>query len=93
VNFGTVTPIWPVLNWTQLNGLYPTPTGTSAQCSRLIVKQHYRTHKAAKINIYGALGMAGWSLLRSLFLRVNISSDLMLPCCLERHHRSYNHSG
>ncbi|HNQ43820.1 MAG TPA: choice-of-anchor J domain-containing protein, partial [Candidatus Cloacimonadota bacterium] len=31
VDFGTATADWPVLNWTQLSGLYPTPSGTTAQ--------------------------------------------------------------
>ncbi|HOH97683.1 MAG TPA: choice-of-anchor J domain-containing protein [Candidatus Cloacimonadota bacterium] len=60
VNFGTVTADWPVLNWTQLNGLYPTPTGTTAQWFQDDwLNSTTEPNKAAKINIYGT-ARNGW---------------------------------
>ncbi|HNQ43974.1 MAG TPA: choice-of-anchor J domain-containing protein, partial [Candidatus Cloacimonadota bacterium] len=54
VDFGTASTDWPVLNWTQLNGLYPTPTGTSAQWFQDDwLNNTTAGNKCAKINIYG----------------------------------------
>ncbi|GAB1468541.1 hypothetical protein MASR2M64_12730 [Candidatus Cloacimonadota bacterium] len=60
VDFGTAAADWPVLNWTQLSGFYPTPAGTSVQWLQddwLNVTTP--ANKAAKINIYGTTRY-GW---------------------------------
>jgi len=60
VDFGTVTADWPVLNWSQLSGLYPTPTGTSTQWNQgNWLNVSTPANKAAKINIYGS-SRNGW---------------------------------
>ena len=59
VDFGTVTGDWPVLNWSQLSGLYPTPTGTSTQWYRDNWLNGPSGNNAAKINIYGGYRY-GW---------------------------------
>ena len=58
-DFGTVSGDWPVANWTQLNGLYPTPTGTTAQWFRDEWLNGPTGNNAAKINIYGTT-RNGW---------------------------------
>lgn len=60
VDFGTLSTDWPVPSWTQLSGLYPTPTGTTTQWLQddwLNVSTP--ANKAAKINIYGS-SRYGW---------------------------------
>ncbi|MDZ4122160.1 MAG: choice-of-anchor D domain-containing protein, partial [Candidatus Cloacimonadaceae bacterium] len=60
VDFGTVAGDWPVANWSQLSGFYPTPTGTTAQWFQddwLNITAP--ANKAAKINIYGTTRY-GW---------------------------------
>ncbi|MDD4223697.1 MAG: choice-of-anchor D domain-containing protein, partial [Candidatus Cloacimonetes bacterium] len=59
VDFGTVTGDWPVANWSQLSGLYPTPTGTSSQWLRDDWLNGTSGNNAAKINIYGS-SRYGW---------------------------------
>ncbi|HOY84695.1 MAG TPA: choice-of-anchor D domain-containing protein, partial [Candidatus Syntrophosphaera sp.] len=59
VDFGTVTGDWPVANWTQLSGFYPTPTGTTAQWLRDDWLNGDTGNNAAKINIYGT-SRYGW---------------------------------
>ncbi len=59
-DFGTVSADWPVLNWTQRNGLYPTPTGTSSQWFQDDwINVTTPANKSAKINIYGTT-RNGW---------------------------------
>ncbi|MCB5251655.1 MAG: choice-of-anchor J domain-containing protein, partial [Candidatus Cloacimonetes bacterium] len=58
-DFGTVTGDWPVPNWNQLSGLYPTPTGTSIQWYRDEWLNGPSGNNAARINIYGTLRY-GW---------------------------------
>jgi hypothetical protein len=58
-DFGTVAADWPVMNWTQLNGLYPDPTGTTAQWFQDDWLNVAADNKAAKINIYGS-SRNGW---------------------------------
>ncbi|MBP7117634.1 MAG: choice-of-anchor D domain-containing protein, partial [Candidatus Cloacimonetes bacterium] len=60
VDFGTASTDWPVVEWTQLSGLYPTPTGTSVQWMQddwLNIADP--ANMAAKINIYGS-SRYGW---------------------------------
>ncbi|MDD4667257.1 MAG: choice-of-anchor D domain-containing protein, partial [Candidatus Cloacimonetes bacterium] len=60
VDFGTTTDEWPVLNWTQLIGLYPTPTGVGTQWVQDDwLNDSAAANKAAKINIYGTTRY-GW---------------------------------
>jgi len=60
VDFGTADTDWPVVEWTQRSGLYPTPTGTTEQW---VQDDWLNTldpaNKAAKINIYGG-SRYGW---------------------------------
>ena len=59
VNFGTVAADWPVLNWTQLSGLYGGTYTSSAQWFQDDWLNVTGTDKAAKINIYGT-SRYGW---------------------------------
>jgi len=59
VDFGTVSADWPVLNWSQLSGFYPTPTGTTSQWFRDDWLNGETGNNAAKINIYGT-SRYGW---------------------------------
>ncbi|MDD4147570.1 MAG: choice-of-anchor J domain-containing protein, partial [Candidatus Cloacimonetes bacterium] len=58
-DFGTVTGDWPVLNWTQLSGIFPTVDGTSTQWYRDEWLNGPTGNNAAKINIYGTT-RKGW---------------------------------
>ena len=58
-DFGTVSGDWPVQDWTQRSGLYPTPTGTSTQWVRDEWLNGPTGNNAAKINIYGS-SRYGW---------------------------------
>ncbi len=59
VDFGTVSGDWPVQNWTQLGGFYPTTTGTSSQWVRGNWLNGATGNNAAKINIWGT-DRNGW---------------------------------
>ncbi|MCB5267307.1 MAG: hypothetical protein LHW46_04245, partial [Candidatus Cloacimonetes bacterium] len=59
-DFGTVSSDWPVTDWTQLSGLFPSPTGTTTQWLQddwLNVTTPL--NKSAKINIYST-SRYGW---------------------------------
>ena len=59
-DFGTVSSDWPVTDWTQLSGLFPSPSGTTTQWYQddwLNVTTPL--NKSAKINIYGTV-RNGW---------------------------------
>ena len=57
--FGSTTADWPVPNWTQLSGLYPTVDGTSTQWYRDEWLNGPAGNNAAKINLYGT-ARKGW---------------------------------
>ncbi|GAB1366918.1 hypothetical protein MASR1M36_17890 [Candidatus Cloacimonadaceae bacterium] len=60
VNFGTVSGDWPVLNWSQLNGLYGSALTTGTQWFQDdFANVTTPLNKSAKINIYGTTRY-GW---------------------------------
>ncbi len=82
VDFGTASIDWPVLNWTQLNGLYG---GTLVSGSQWYQDDWLNVldpvNKAAKINIYGS-SRYGWLITPPVNIPADGSFEIKFDACL-----------